>query len=133
MSDKRPNIFFRLWYWYFRRWGRDFRYWVKRQLQKTFRGYSDQEVWAFNSCLVEYALPRLYALKKMHHGFLDYQDDLSEEENDKHTEKIWDAMIRGFELFQKCDKGLGLLTQSEMKEFNRGLSLFSKHFMSLWD
>lgn len=67
--------------------------------QKVFRGFSDKEVWNFNSEMAHIMLPRLVYLKKTKYGypidFCDYDDSSGWRTREEYDQDIADGKIVG--------------------------------------
>jgi len=107
-------------------------------------GIPTSELWSLDATLTDYILPRLKAFKKMKRHAFPIMEEFSDEEcDDKYAQAEWEArldkMILGFESHDR------MLTQGEIydlpadklqKEQDKiaeGLTLFTNHFIDLWD
>ena len=123
---------------------------LKHFIQKIFRGYSDQDLWALDTTMKKFILPRLKAFKKMNRygiPILDKEMSVVEmhqgrsaeqmEEEVKTWESYLDLMIKAFELeLQDIEDWTGSskpLTQEDYILIEKGKALFHKYFDDLWD
>lgn len=121
---------------------------AKKRIHKKRKPYSvikPCEAWNFNTCMAEFAIPRLKMLRKNLHGYPACPEINSIEE----WEIILDKIILGFELsldlgsmhdkyFQydksgKLTKEAIELAEEDNKKVNEGLQLFAKWYQHLWD
>jgi len=101
--------------------------------QRLTRGFSDEELWNLDCTLAEYILPRLKAFKEYHGS---YPPDLTSKKwNKKLDEMIWafDAILHEEETMPAIDGGEKVKLIAYYKRRQKGLNLFSKYFMDLWD
>ncbi len=129
--------------------------------QRRTRGFDDSELWSLDHTIMEFALPRLKALREMAHGYpaaflygedadwpvMEAHDKLSEAERKRADQAAFDAwkrtirkMERAMELWIKHDgwfyekKGDDYVENEKLKaEFEEGWELFHKYFFALWD
>ncbi len=85
-------------------------------------GFCDAELWDLDQRIVTFILPRLIRFRKM--PKMGYPASLSP----KRWDKILDRMIVTFEIIKR-----GTDNKREAGQVRRGLQLFAKHFMDLWD
>jgi len=120
----------RFFWWTPKHFIKDCFYNIKYWFQLNIRGYSDNEVYNLNYHITRYILPRLKALRNNFHG---YPGDLSSEIE---WALILDDMIIAFELILlENDNFMEYYKdhQSNNDKINKGLELFAKYFLSLWD
>jgi hypothetical protein len=110
---------------------------IKWFFQRGKKGYSDCDVWGFDSYLFEVIIGGLEQLKNNHCGC---PSDLFD--NNKKGDECWkwvevlDKIINGFKAAERIidydydiETGYGGLK----KEFDEGIELFKKYFFGLWD
>lgn len=94
--------------------------WAK---QRKERGFDDRELWAMDSTITSFILPRLKAFAKHGHG---YPAGMTSEE--------WDAtiqtMIDGFEEHARRNEHE---CELNWRKIDKGLKLFAKHYGHLWN
>ena len=134
---------------------------IKWGFQKTFRGYSDSDLWNLDYAIAKKVLPMLKAYRKMKRVgtpismfddpmSTEYSDEEQEKANEKWNE-ILDKMIYAFtysvhENDKKYEEYLGVeyeegsdwrqtkeSREKVWKRYEEGMGLFGKHFHSLWD
>ena len=106
---------------------------IKFLKQRLTRGFSDEELWNLDWTLAEHILPRLKAFK-VYHGA--YPPDLTPEKwNKKLSEMIWafDSILHEEETKPEIKEGDIRAYMAYLKRRDRGLKLFGKYFMDLWD
>lgn len=91
---------------------------IRKQLEE--RGFDDSECWNLYITISKFILPRLKRLKEIQHG---HPVDLSENE----WNKILDKMINSFKEILKDE------INQDYHKIKKGLKLFSKYFLNLWD
>lgn len=106
---------------------------AKWSIQKLYRGYADYEVWAFNTVLAEFAIPRLKRLKLIQHGIPAsiWSEGKPEKQAIKEWHGILDKMIKAFELIAYDDDWE--FDGEKGRQVNEGLDLFREYFFALWD
>jgi hypothetical protein len=117
---------------------------TKYAFQRVFRGWDDRVPWNIYAYLSDMLPIWLKILKENKQGIpasvfegLPYEDentcsysDESWEIANKRWESILDGIILGFETVRDDD---WLVEKGSKEKFNKGMKLFSKHFLSLWD
>lgn len=101
--------------------------------QRLARGFSDRELWNLDHTMAKFILPRLKAFKN-YRG--TYPPDLTPEEwNEKLDEMIWafDAILHEEETMPVIDGGEKVKIMAYLKRRDKGLKLFGKYLMDLWD
>jgi len=101
--------------------------------QRLTRGFSDRELWSLDWTIAKFVLPRLKAFKD-YRG--TYPPDLTPEEwNEKLDEMIWafDAILHEEETMPVIDGGEKVKIMAYLKRRDKGLKLFGKYLMDLWD
>jgi hypothetical protein len=131
--------------------------------QRGIRGYSDCDLWNFNSYLNKVILEGLVWLRANKHGYPATPDPAKNNEYDYNEERwniILDEMIQGFAIMNKClssgeleympsisdedrDKinkewkekkyDMQIASKEEEEKMQKALQLFAKHIWSLWD
>jgi hypothetical protein len=91
--------------------------------QRMERGFDDSETWALDSTIARFISPRLIRYQEIANDFL---------ERDKDLVKNIDKLIKAFELIVKSNGSLWMLSKSEMKKIEEGLSKFPEVFLTLW-
>lgn len=91
----------------------------KWKKQRKERGFDDTELWALDSSITKFILPRLKAFKE---SKASYPGHLTE----KKWDKILDNMIEGFEEHSKYEAGC------DYDKIKIGLKLLAKWYLSLW-
>lgn len=97
--------------------------------QRGKRGYSDCDVWGFDSYLAEIITNGCRQLAKQKHG---YPQDLTEEEWDK----VINQIANGFEEYSKImdhEDGYNLTHEEFNKKLDDLFLLLRKYFVNLWD
>lgn len=103
--------------------------WKKCTAQIKIRGFSDSELWNLNYTIAAFILPRLKAFKNDPVTLEAYPSDCK---NMKQWLDTLDKMIWAFEY--ALDEAFWGDTDSKgLKKYQEGLSLFAKHFYSLWN
>lgn len=119
-------------------------------MQRGVRGYADCDLWDVHTYLSDILPPMLRNLKKGYGCPSEFYDS-----NDTNNEcHLWhdaiEEMAQGFEAaqfldklryrkFEKQENGTSVLTldieaqDNAVKKFDRGLELFKKHYLNLWD
>jgi len=104
---------------------------IKYFYQRGRRGYSDRDLWDLSCYLSDMLSRALSDLKKNKHG---YPPEL--------TEKKWDRILTDMQsgfLAQLALMDINTVTDSKeytkelTAKMNKGLKLFAKHYMDLWD
>lgn len=92
----------------------------QKQLKQT--GIDNTEVWALDTTIAKFILPRLQLLRKTAHG---YPNSLSSEEE-------WKAILLQMEdTFQLVIDSH--LTIPNLNKLNQGMQLFATYYRDLWD
>jgi len=97
---------------------------LKYPLQKIFRGYSDIEVWNLYFHTAKYILPRLI---RLYHNFNSYPTGLTP----RQWREILNDMIYSFNYIIEQEKDTTYPVNN--KKFTKGLKLFAKYYIDLWD
>ena len=110
---------------------KDIRTFFQYAIQKLYRGYADYEVWAFDTVLAEFAIPRLKRLKLIKHGIpiSIWAEGKPEKQAVAEWNAILDKIILGLDLFVN-DWGWEY-DDEKIKQVNEGLDLFRKYFFNL--
>ncbi len=137
----------------------DYKFRIKMFLQKTFRGYSDIQIWNLDHAIVEFVLPKLKLFKEKYGDatipgcfFSDYNDtqklttEESKERDVKYSAEWQDklqSMIEAFELIKREDDHFDIdyvdghfsqeLFEANEKIINEGLMNFAIYFRALWN
>ena len=131
---------------------RDWYYEVKYFIQRGQRGYSDRDTWDFDSYLCEIIPPAIRYLSKNKSGCPGDLWDKEAKNNECHKWfEILEEIAQGFEAADQI-KSLSryckwLKTDKEVYDhelemekdkqlavkFERGMELFAKYFLNLWD
>ena len=85
--------------------------------QRIENGFDDSETWSLRDTIANFIIPRLKRYKEVSAMDID--------------EKRIDKMLRAFELVVR-DDGQFILTDDEMKEYDKGIKIFKQDFLSLW-
>jgi hypothetical protein len=94
---------------------------AKWEKQREKRGFDDTELWNLDSTLGKFMAPRLRAFRKQLHG---HPGGL--------TEKQWDSyLVEMIYAFDWLRKGRQMCDTDERAE--KGLDLFRKYLLNLWD
>lgn len=110
---------------------------IKFFFQKTFRGYSDKELYSLDLTIIDFILPRLQRFKKM-----ERTGHPSGLKNMKTWEAILDKIIHAFiyakNVYGDIDYDIDYdidddLREKKYDEFCEGMRLFAEYFGSLWD
>ena len=120
-------------YWRTLHWFDDAWFNIRMLWQRTFRGYSDLEVWSLDTSMAAYLLPRLRALKETTHG---YPHDLTEELWDKYlAEMIWCLDRYLSEEYSDFNEEESSANQriADKKRIQAGFQLIGLQWMNLWD
>ena len=101
--------------------------------QRLTRGFSDKELWNLDCTLAKYILPRLKAFKDYHGA---YPSDLTPEKwSKKLDEMIWavDFILHEEEIMPEINEENKKVYLAYLKRRDKGLKLFGKYLMDLWD
>lgn len=90
---------------------------MRKQIEK--RGFADSELWALNSTIATFALPRLKEFRRQMFGV---PMGLTK----KQWGKILDKIIFAFQKFADDD------IDEDWRKIQEGLSLFAQYFYDLW-
>ena len=101
-----------------------FTYFFMKKYQRVKYGFCCHEAYNLDSATIKFVLPRL---KHMRANLCGYPAEMTSEE----WEQILDKIIDGFEIYSKLYEHD--LTEEDMKQFDKSISLFAKHFRDLWD
>jgi hypothetical protein len=103
----------------------------KYRKQLKANGFCDTELWNLNSTIAEFILPRLYRYRNHHMG---YPGCLK---SDEEWISILDDMIFAFLWSLECEDWPQKLNKTQEKKhwqrFNKGMRVFGKYFMTMWD
>jgi len=108
---------------------------IKRKIKHILffikNGYSIRELWSLDYTLAEYILPRLIQFKENNNMSYPCAFKDSEEWHKVIDEMIWsfDFIVNDRDL--ECKGGKDII--KSYKKVQKGLNLFGKHFMHLWD
>jgi len=112
---------------------------IKWFFQRGFRGYSDNDQWNLCFYLSSWLPDALEQLKETGYGFpasLITDETVDDKIASKQWNEILKTMADGFRAFNKLDT-IEYESEEEEKElirqFDKGMLLFSKHFSNLWD
>jgi hypothetical protein len=128
---------------------------IKRFIQRGYRGYGDSDMWSMHAHITEVTLKMLKHLKKIAHGHPVFKD-LSEDKYGagmKRWKNILQQMIDGFQILYDCDygikewggycnikqkkrmekAGIKFTTKEEEKKVKIAFELLVKYYHSLWD
>lgn len=118
---------------------------IKYGWQKYKRGFSDEDVWDFDSYLAEIIIAGLKRLKEINHGCPgDLWDEKAKNDECHRWNEILEEMIQGFEASQEMDRPAYIKGNFKKeidferlknleKKYNRGMELFCRYFRNLWD
>ena len=118
---------------------------IKSFFQRGFRGWADEDTWGFDLYLAKIISQGLKHLKKCQLGCpkdicnkYDNRKDLTQKQKDKLMIKEWkiklDMIIRGFEIVPKLfEEKKYIKKEGYIYEFERGVDMFKKYFLDLWD
>ena len=98
------------------------RLWKKQRLE---RGFDDSECWNLDCTFGMFIVPRLKVLRRNHNG---YPDELGSGEK---WDKVLDEMIWAFDMASKHFEYDW--TEEDVKRIKKGLKLFAKFYLHLWD
>ena len=93
--------------------------------QRMARGFDDSETWSLRDTIGNFIIPRLKRYEEI------VKQSLNLENEEKDFGEAIPKMIKAFELVVR-DEGIFMLTEDEQKEYDEGISLFSKFFLALW-
>lgn len=128
-------------------WLTDLKWRVPNYFERAYYGIGHADVWNFDYYLSTVIIRGLKQLKKYKHGcpidiYEKYrkQKNLSQRQKDNLSSKEWKDIlsitIKGFEAGQKLISP----SKSDIAKFdeleqrlNKGMDLFKKHYLSLWD
>ncbi|PIQ14560.1 MAG: hypothetical protein COW67_13150 [Flavobacteriales bacterium CG18_big_fil_WC_8_21_14_2_50_32_9] len=102
---------------------------VKYAYQRVVNGYDERILWDIAEYLNRVLIP---VLKKFRENKYGYPNGLTQKAWDKEL----DIMIKGFEASQRIkdlNPGTRDSYRNDMKIAEKGLSLFAKRYMNLWD
>jgi len=118
---------------------------IKYGWQKYKRGWSDEDVWDFDSYLTGIIIPALKRLKENHVGCPGDLWDEKVKNNECHKwQEILEEMIQGFKACEEIDKPSwikgGFRREVDIKrldvlekKYKRGMELFCRYYRNLWD
>lgn len=107
---------------------------IKWFIQRGRNGYSDYDLWSFDSYLSKVISKALIQLRDKGHG---YPGELCDgcmkayEEHECHGEEAWSAILTEISEAFAMDKFD--IDNFDEERFNRGMALFVKHFNNMWD
>ena len=104
---------------------------IKKAYQRAARGYADEDIWSLDMYLAKWMPDALRQLKNQKHGIpIEFLDSTEE------WDVIMDTMIAGFEAARDIQE-FNFETNQECEVlldiWQKGGTLFVKHFFSLWD
>lgn len=115
---------------------------MRHYIQRALRGYSDQDAWSANDYLAR-VIPGMLRKQKKGYG---YPESVGSREN---WEEILEDIAQGFEAAEYISNGKSSyfveedgmyvlkLNDKALKEatikMEKGLQLFAKHYLNLWD
>lgn len=102
---------------------------VKHWWQRRTRGWSDDELWNLDVTIAKFTLPRLKAFRS---GPAMGGTPTTIATNEEWL-AILDEMIFAFEFVAGENYYINQHNKNEYERCEKGLALFAKHFMSLWD
>lgn len=119
---------------------------MRHSLQRFKQGYSDMDVWTFNSYLCTAIINGLTQLKKEAHGYPNCVKDPIEwmtildhiiftftiEKKIIDCDAVFESMITPA-LRTHYESNCEILTPLIEQQYNHGWDLFRKHFKDLWD
>ena len=128
-------------------WITDLKWKVPNCLERAYYGIGHADVWNFDYYLSTVIIRGLKQLKKYNHGcptniYDKYKNQigLSQKEIDRLAHNEWllvlSIMIEGFESAEKiiCPSKLNIKKYKELEiKLNKGMDLFKKYYLSLWD
>ena len=97
--------------------------WKKQRKEK---GFDNTELWNLDNTIAQFIFPRLKAFKEKTPKI---PGNLTEQE----WNKILEDMLYPFETIIQDNWYTKVPTKEECKKFKKGLKLFSKYLMALWD
>ena len=127
---------------------------IKYFIQRGKRGYSDEDTWDFHSYLCDILIPVLRNLSKNKMSCpVEFWDKENKNDECYKWSEILESMAQGFEAAQMiCNMQYYKMTKTtfggstgltreideeKMKllteKYEKGIELFCKHFLSLWD
>jgi len=120
---------------------------IKYFIQRGRRGYSDEDLWGFNDYLCKIIPPALRHLKNGTGCPGDLWDGKAKNDECHKWDEILEEMAQGFEATEeignpkmmwvekdKWEQEVDVLKYKQLnKKYNRGMDLFKKYFMNLWD
>lgn len=125
---------------------------LKYFIQRGRRGYSDRDLWNFDEYLYKIIPPALRHLAKRSFGCPSELWDEKDKNNECHKwSEILEEIAQGFEAAKEIDTSFGCQYKKELKDgaytyeydkkraklltekFERGMDLFKKYFLNLWD
>lgn len=139
-EDYKMPIYERVYYFFLRTWD-SLVYKIKGIkwfFQRGKKGYSDYDVWGFDSYLCKVIIGGLEQLKNNHCGCPSDLFDADKDDNEcwKWVE-VLDKIINGFKAAERIidyDYDIAAGEYDGLKkEFDEGMELFKKYFFGLWD
>lgn len=124
---------------------------IKYFWQRGVRGYSDEDIWDFNSYLCGIIPTALRKMRKDGYGCPSILYDKKRENDECHKwHEILEAISQGFESaefiqhhkylkFTEMEDGGKILKhdygseKNAIEKMDKGLELFAKYFINLWD
>ena len=141
IHEKEKYLYYRIYLYFYRLFWRLIRLpgEVKRYIiaffQRGYRGWANEDTWAFGYYIAKVCYQGLKHLKKYQNGLPTWTKDKTERQAKKEWNIIMNTMIDGFkaviDLNEKCWRSKNF--KKYMKKIDKGLAMFSKHFLSLWD
>jgi len=96
----------------------------KFKKQRIARGFDDSETWSLRDTIANFILPRLKVFRE---STCCYPGNLQNSEE-------WDAILLKIErtFVLVVDDRTYLWTKKDIKDYNKGMKLFTEYFMDLW-
>ncbi len=126
-------------------------YWVRGA-----KGWSKMDSWWLSGYLAGIITESVKHLKENMHGYISYNNDMSDDENEARSKWVLDEIIWSFDMYHKCSLGadwdfyceqldpkfveehskefdVRFMTKEENKRMREGMKLFIEHYDSLYD
>jgi len=120
---------------------------IKYFIQRGRRGYSDRDLWSFDSYLCDIIPPAVRHLKQGTGCPSELWDKKAKNDECHKWDETLEEIAQGFEAAKeianpklrwvekdKWEQEVDVLKYEQLnKKYNRAMDLFKKHFLSLWD
>lgn len=140
-------------YWFIRygiwNWIIDLKWRIPTVLHRMFYGWGYADTWSLDSYLSKIIYESLKYQKKHTRGYVIYDQNKTDKENELFSNDLYNDMIYAFKLAKEIGEGkrnfylpninkklrkklFNCLTREEDRKMKKGMKLFIKHFFNLW-